>query len=569
MQILRAGSLIFLICASSTAVAQDWFFDGEIGNPGDWNDPLNWDVDTVPGLPDPMMQANVIIGHAAPGVSPATANISGPLTEPIVGDLRIGAGETGGAIGTVNHSAGSLTTNPGNWAFVGLDGPAGAPNQGTYNLSGTAVFNNDAQLHIGLGGGAGASNQGLVTVAGNATMNLNEFYVGSNDGNTGTVDQAGGTVNFNVGYVGDATFGVGATGVYNQTGGDVVVQDWMAIGRTGNANGTYNMSGGTLFVGTDYLTVGENAGATGVMNVSGTSEIDAANLAVGRFGGGASGTLSIEGDQASIETFVLQVGRNDQNDFNPEDVTGTLRFVSSSADVSPVNVLGDVYLNDGSVIGSGNLEVDLTGSSTASEILLVSVGGVLDGTFAGLPEGAAVPGSGGRVISYVGGDGNDIVLVTGGVVDGDFNSDGFYNCADVDQLVVQIVSGNNDVGFDLTSDGLVNGDDLSAWLVEGGANNPAATGVAPFLVGDANLDGVVDVPDFNVWNSSKFTVNPAWCSGDFNADGVVDVPDFNLWNAAKFTSSAGNPATVPEPAWGLSWLLWGLMAVCWRRRRVN
>ncbi len=37
-----------------------------------------------------------------------------------------------------------------------------------------------------------------------------------------------------------------------------------------------------------------------------------------------------------------------------------------------------------------------------------------------------------------------------------------------------------------------------------------------------------------------------WTKGDFNADGVTDVPDFNLWNSNKFTSADAANA-VPEP----------------------
>jgi hypothetical protein len=87
----------------------------------------------------------------------------------------------------------------------------------------------------------------------------------------------------------------------------------------------------------------------------------------------------------------------------------------------------------------------------------------------------------------------------------------------------------------------------------------------PYLIGDATLDGVVDVSDFNSWNANKFTTIAAWCSGDFNADGVVDVSDFNDWNANKFTSA--DAMLVPEPASGLlgRFSLLGLIAV--RRRR--
>ena len=72
------------------------------------------------------------------------------------------------------------------------------------------------------------------------------------------------------------------------------------------------------------------------------------------------------------------------------------------------------------------------------------------------------------------------------------------------------------------------------------------TGGNPFLKGDANLDGVVDGQDFILWNTNKFTSNPAWCKGDFNADGVVDGQDFIIWNTNKFTSAGGGLTSSPS-----------------------
>lgn len=146
---------------------------------------------------------------------------------------------------------------------------------------------------------------------------------------------------------------------------------------------------------------------------------------------------------------------------------------------------------------------------------------------------------------------------------GDFDGDGEWDCADIDALVGEIVAGTNNVAFDLTGDGIVDEADVNdptlGWLAIGGANNPAATNGNPFLTGDANLDGSVDVSDFNVWNGNKFSSIPAWCSGDFNTDGSVDVSDFNLWNSSKFMSSG--PAVVPEPASGLMLVVGGLLLV--------
>ena len=132
-------------------------------------------------------------------------------------------------------------------------------------------------------------------------------------------------------------------------------------------------------------------------------------------------------------------------------------------------------------------------------------------------------------------------------ISGDFDGDGDYSCADIDALVSQIAAGTNDSAYDLTGNGSVDGDDLDAWLAEAGADE-LASGNA-YLVGDANLDGVVNGADFILWNQNKFTAHPSWCSGDFNADGFVNGADFILWNQNKFQSSDAVAAVpVPEPS---------------------
>ncbi len=131
---------------------------------------------------------------------------------------------------------------------------------------------------------------------------------------------------------------------------------------------------------------------------------------------------------------------------------------------------------------------------------------------------------------------------------GDFNGDGRWDCQDIDALVAAVAGGGNDLDFDMTGDGVVDGNDIidprEGWLVVGGASNPSITGGNAFLGGDGNLDGFVDISDFNIWNSGKLSTTAAWCAGDFNADGVIDVSDYNVWNSHRFGSSAA--LTVPE-----------------------
>ena len=70
------------------------------------------------------------------------------------------------------------------------------------------------------------------------------------------------------------------------------------------------------------------------------------------------------------------------------------------------------------------------------------------------------------------------------------------------------------------------------------------------LVGDSNLDGVVNAADFAALASHYgASSGSVWTQGDFNDDGVVNTADFNLL-AANFNQTLGAPALgalVPEP----------------------
>ena len=89
--------------------------------------------------------------------------------------------------------------------------------------------------------------------------------------------------------------------------------------------------------------------------------------------------------------------------------------------------------------------------------------------------------------------------------------------------------------FDLNGNFLIDNDDLLAWLELAAEENNLDSAYIP---GDANLDGVTDVSDFNIWNSNRFSFSSRWDHGDFNGDGVIDVSDFNVWNSNKFQSSS-------------------------------
>jgi hypothetical protein len=97
--------------------------------------------------------------------------------------------------------------------------------------------------------------------------------------------------------------------------------------------------------------------------------------------------------------------------------------------------------------------------------------------------------------------------------------------------------------------------------------------------GDGNLDGVVNLTDFNALAANFGMSERGWWQGDFNYDGIVNLVDFNRL-AANFGLSAAGPgvtpgdwaalaaaAAVPEP--GALGALFGVAALSLRRSRAR
>jgi hypothetical protein len=76
-------------------------------------------------------------------------------------------------------------------------------------------------------------------------------------------------------------------------------------------------------------------------------------------------------------------------------------------------------------------------------------------------------------------------------------------------------------------------------------------------VGDATLDGIVNLDDFNRL-AANFGQIGGWRQGDFNNDGQVNLGDFDLL-AAHFGAASGMAGALPEPGMSLlglaAWVL--------------
>ena len=144
---------------------------------------------------------------------------------------------------------------------------------------------------------------------------------------------------------------------------------------------------------------------------------------------------------------------------------------------------------------------------------------------------------------------------------GDFNGNGVLDLADINMLVWESASQENNAKFDLNEDQLVNQTDVTVW----------AKDLANTWIGDANLDGEFNSGDLVVIftaGKSELDTDANWGEGDWTGDHRFNSSDL----VAAFTDGGyelgPRPViAVPEPTSiiGLTVGLMG-MAICRRRQ---
>ncbi|MCA9215850.1 MAG: hypothetical protein KDB27_22445 [Planctomycetales bacterium] len=158
---------------------------------------------------------------------------------------------------------------------------------------------------------------------------------------------------------------------------------------------------------------------------------------------------------------------------------------------------------------------------------------------------------------------NQFVYYYSSTEDGDFNSDGILDAADVDQLSAVISERTNDKPFDLTGDDRVDNLDRQAWV--------ESEKFANTFFGDANLDGEFNSSDliavFKVGEyEDGIAGNSGWADGDWNGDGEFDTSDFVIaFKGEGFERGRRQAVAVPEPSGMCSTVF--VFIACWLRRR--
>ncbi|WP_428306547.1 dockerin type I domain-containing protein [Lacipirellula sp.] len=444
---------------------------------------------------------DVIVGS---GGQSGTINWGSTGTLEAEAKLWVGDGGTGVVTQTAGIVSGG-TTVAGTFLAVGH----GAGGSGTYNLN-NGQFRPTGTLDNALGrvtaigdlGATGTLNVGDGTgAAGSALLEANNDLLIGRDGGTGTLNvKSDGRIRLDsvtggVGGNAELNVGNGSTGTVVQTGGSVSTTDLIRIGVGAGSVGSYTISGGTLDGATDgtgAFQIGRQ-GATGTLRIEGTGKVThGAEFFVGNeTNTGGTGRLELIGSQAG-----LQIGKLENAPGGVAGVNEIIRWVADANGVTPMVVTGagptaaSVQLQDPTEVtantGSGAtlsgdgiaLELNLSAFTSSGILKLIDnqtaeavTGFFENGSSLDLfEEGALITGTGyaGTVnISYIGGDGNDVVL----------------------NLVGSIV--NN---ADFNGDGKVDGADFLSWQRGFGVNSGAT-----LAQGDANGDGAVNAADLTIW----------------------------------------------------------------------
>jgi len=449
-------------------------WDGGSAADSQWTTAANWEGDAAPNAGDTLVfpvgvprTTNVndfvagtsfgsvqilgdnydITGNAvvlAGGVSSSgSGNTFGP-------DVQLSANATvGSTVGSAFTLGGSIDLNGHDLSLYTVDGAGttllNAAIRGTGNLTSSGVGESilaasntysgttiilGGTLTVQNGGGLGAADNTLATgttIANGATLRLENSITVTGERLTFTNDGFGSVVaDGNDVWTGDVDFGdPNSNSLYPATflpsSGSSLQLDGTVNG-VGLGNLVFAGQGRTVFNGTAALSVayGNQVVVNGTLEVNGSLSAASFIQAYGGTLAGSGSIIATDSGQILVSgsvvspgaaagtTGVLTLGGPVQMIDSGNAVNVDLNGTTVGTEYDQVNVLGTIDLN------SATLNVAVGFTPTVGQTFTILSNDDVDavvGTFAGLPEGGLVTvGSDVLQISYVGGDGNDVVL---------------------------------------------------------------------------------------------------------------------------------------------------------------
>ena len=225
------------------------------------------------------------------------------------------------------------------------------------------------QLHLG-----NKHNVGMVQTNGTVNITSGANAVGESSGKTATYTMSGGSLT----SAGEFKVGANGTGVFNQSGGTVTLNNWFSLGRHAGGNGTYTMTGGSLTAnntGTPlWIGAGDKSGniGTGTLTIGGDATATfKGGIEIGR-NYGARGYLTLNGGTLTVSRGDgFNVGRDGAGTLVQNGGTLTANEGGTGAGINNVwriawgvGHTGSYTLNDGTAIAKSNFYIGDGGTAT-------------------------------------------------------------------------------------------------------------------------------------------------------------------------------------------------------------
>jgi hypothetical protein len=344
-----------------------------------------------------------------------------------------------------------------------------------------------------------------------------------------------------------------------------------------NVGGSLSVPAGTSFSCTGLGLAG-SGGGTAQITVDGGSFAVSGGTSVGVNGG--VGTLTFQNNATgSFGVFNLTLAVAPNAGANLTVDTGSDVTVSGNIGFGPQSQTGQVTNVMVTGVGStfsqtGNTTTTLGGSANSVATLTVTDGGAYStgtGTFTINPTGELKIQ---QVLNHGTFDANgNMQILAGGALTIDGGTDNWLGTFDLHghKLVYHATAGTkatilsrlqNQALYGSThSTGIVSsglGAGLAVAVIDNGAlatpfgtfGGLSADGnsilVSPELLGDANVDGVVNFADFVLLSNHYGQANQGWVGADFNGDGVVNFADF-VQLSNHYGQTYGSPSFVVGP----------------------
>jgi fibronectin-binding autotransporter adhesin len=238
-------------------------------------------------------------------------------------------------------------------------------------------------------------NSGTLEIAG-GSIGVNQtsapnIQISPNAGDDGTLLVSNGTVYADRVIIGgNVANNNGGNGTLNQTGGTIYSREWFTVGSI--STGTYNMSGGTLYLTGQNMEVGNFSGTTGTVNISGSAAIKICNsrpINLGANNNCTAGTINQNGGTITFYsdagttvggTGVLNLGAAGTSSglFEYYLNGGTLTVPTISRNASTGNLSqGYFYFNGGTLKAAGS-NTNWMGNLSPSAVMIMDDGAYID-----------------------------------------------------------------------------------------------------------------------------------------------------------------------------------------------